>query len=117
MQKIGIASKTYMVDGGFILTALPDTEMRSGSRRVSRTKTLDGGVVITDSGFAHGDRDMSITAQSSALLWNRLWTFFQAAALITVSTDEGCFSAAPDTIQEGEGKIIMNVLIKEKLSA
>jgi len=117
MQKIGIASQTYMADGGFLLTLFPDTQARAGSRRVSRTKTLDGGVVITDSGFAHGDRNISISIPSSSSLWARLWALFQTALLITISMDDGCFSGAPDNIQDNGDKIIMNVLIKEKISA
>ena len=117
MQKIGIASKVYMADGGFLLTLLSDTQARSGSRRVSRTKTLDGGVVITDSGFAHGDRALRVSISSSASLWARLWTLFQTAVMITISIDEGCFSGAPDTIQDNGDRIVMNILIKEKISA
>jgi hypothetical protein len=117
MQKIGIASKVYMADGGFLLTVLSDAQLRAGTRRVSRTKTLDGGVVITDSGFSHGDRTLSISIPSSASLWARLWAFFQAALLITISIDDGCFSGAPDNIQDNGDKIIMNILVKEKISA
>jgi hypothetical protein len=37
--------------------------------------------------------------------------------MITISIDEGCFSGAPDTIQDNGDRIVLNILIKEKISA
>jgi hypothetical protein len=117
MYKIGIASTTYLADGGRILTPLPDTDIRGGDRRVSRTKTLDGGVVITDSGFAHGDRTFKINVSPSATLWAFLWSLFQTASVLFVSTDEGCFSAVASDVRDQGDKIALEILVKQKLSA
>jgi len=116
--KTGIASTTAASAGSFLLTLLPESDLRAGTRRVSRTKTLDGGVVITDQGFAHGDRTLRLVARSSETLWAALWALFQTAALqVTVSLADGCFTGSLDQISEADGKIKLSVLLKEKISA
>lgn len=116
MKKIGLASQLYNTDGDFILAVLPETQTREGLRRVTRRKTLDGGVVITDGGFAHGDRDLSIRIMSSEALWAKLWTFFQAVLTVTISTDDGCYVASLEKISENNGEIYLSIMLKEKIS-
>lgn len=113
---IGIASELWMPEGAFVLTALPD-DIRRADRRVNRQKTLDGGVVITDGGYADGDRDMAFRVPSEETLWNALWSFFQTASLVTVSVADGCYLAALKRIREASGVIHIEVMVKHKLSA
>ena len=113
---IGIASELKMVDGAFILDVLPDSKTREGSRRVVSRKTLDGGVVIIDGGFAHGDRNVMVSIESSEELWAKLWPFFQTVLSVTVSLEDGCFLGALDSVSENSGVIVMRVLLKEKIS-
>jgi hypothetical protein len=115
--RIGVASRTYDLDGAVILTPLlGDTNLKGNERRVSRTKTLDGGVVITDSGLAAGDRTFEISLQSEKSLWEVLWSIFTDSLWVTISTDEACFLAKIKDIQDQGGKIKITALIKEDLT-
>lgn len=116
-MNIGISSQTYLSNGGAVVNPLPDSDLRRGERRVSRVKTLDGGVYITDSGFAHGDRTQKLyVAHRGQAMWNALWTIFRGAPAIYLSTEEGCFSAALANIADEGDKIVLEILLKEKLS-
>jgi hypothetical protein len=117
MYRIGLASQIYLADGGFALKPSADSRIRSGSRRVNRTKTLDGGVVITDSGYADGDRTLDLYVISSATVWTQLWTIFKLATLVTVTTDDGAFSGAMEAINDNGDYIAIRILIKERISA
>lgn len=115
-RKAGLASTTYLADGGFILCPRPDSDLRTADRRISRIRTLDGGVVLNDSGFAHGDRTLRISLSSTQTLWDRLWALFQAATFITMSLDDGCYRGAFSDISEGDGRISLTIMLKEKIS-
>ena len=115
-NKAGLSSTTYLADGGFILSPLPDSDLRTADRRISRTRTLDGGIVLYDSGFSHGDRTLRINLSSSQTLWDRLWTLFQAATLVTLSLNDGCYRGAFAGIVEGDGRIPLRIMLKEKIS-
>lgn len=117
MNIIGLASYSYLADGAVILPALPKTDIRKGERRTSRTKTLDGGVVITDSGYADGDRTFTIEVKSSLAMWNKVWAIFKSSTLLTVTTDDGCFSGAANSIKDDGNMIVIEILIKAKLSS
>ena len=115
-MNIGLASYNYLANGGIILKLMPDSDIRGGERRVSRVKTLDGGVVITDSGFAHGDRTLRVSVYSSLSLWQKVWALFQGASLVVISNDDGCFTAALNNVVDQGDKIALEILLKEKIS-
>lgn len=116
MYKIGIAAAAYMDNGACVVAPLDDAAIRSGSRRVSRTKTLDGGVVVSDSGYADGDRTLVVRLNSTAALWDTLWRIFRYASGVIVSTHEGCYSANIRTISDQDSVISLEILINTKLS-
>ena len=114
---IGISSQTYLSGGGVIVEPLPDSDLRRGERRVSRVKTLDGGVHITDSGFAHGDRTHKLhVAHRGQEMWNTLWTIFRSAPAIYLTTEEGCFTAALSNIADEGNKIVLEILLQDKIA-
>lgn len=116
MKIIGLASQLVDASGSFVLSVLPDTKAREGFRRVERRTTLDGGVVITDNGFAHGDRTLYLQIASSESLWAALWSFFTASATVTVSTDDGCYLAVIERMLDQNGVIEIVVLLQEIIS-
>ena len=114
---IGISSTTYLPGGGVMVEPLPDSDLRRGERRVSRVKTLDGGVHITDSGFAHGDRTQKLrVAHRGQAMWDTLWAIFRDAPSIYLTTEEGCFSAALSNIADEGNKIVLEILLNEKIA-
>ncbi len=113
---IGLASSTYLLNGAVLMKPLPaNTDIRSAERRVSRVKTLDGGCVITDGGISAGDRTLNIALQSSKTLWDVINGIFKNTSWVTVSTDESCYLAKISNISEADGKITINILIKQDL--
>ena len=58
---IGLSTITFDLDGARIFSGDRNAELknRKGDRRISRTATLDGGVLIADLGFSDGDRTLS----------------------------------------------------------
>lgn len=113
---IGLASYTYDADGDIIIAPLyEDTDIRSSDRRLSRTKTLDGGVVITDGGRAAGDRTFSIACQSEESIWNTL-RGIAANTWVTVSTDEACFKGKVQSLKEQNGKISITIMIESDMT-
>lgn len=117
MYLIGLAPKYYDAeDIGFMFRPLPETRITENSRRITRTKTLDGGVVINDSGFSHGDRSFTVVVASTEALFDSLWQLFQDHAELICTTSEGAFAAHLQDIKNDSGKITMTILIEEKLS-
>lgn len=114
---IGIAARTYMASGGTMIKPLTDdTSLRDLERRVSRTKTLDGGCVITDGGVSAGDRTFTIAVESSKTLWDLLKGIFDDSTWVSVSTDEGCYLAKMQRLVEKSGKITMTILLSSDLT-
>lgn len=116
MNLIGLASTTYLENGAVMLLMSDDPGQRSGARRISRTKTLDGGVSISDSGFSDGDRTLMLRMQTTETLWARLWTLFCNAPALTLTCDEGCFLAAARNLTEKKGTITMEIYFNRKLA-
>lgn len=115
MNGIGIANKSYDIDGNAVLKPI-DIDLLGGQRRATRTRTLDGGVVITDGGFAHGDRTLNVTVTHTDALKNILWALFQNANQIVVTTDDGAFLATFQGMTASDGKIKLSIWVKEIIS-
>jgi hypothetical protein len=116
---IGVATVTFDAEGARIFRATRpyEPENRQGSRRVSRTATLDGGVAISDMGYSDGDRDVSIRenkASSDAVAFARRMT--EVYQTVTITTDDGAYLAAPRSYRVSGGELIMEMLIIEKIS-
>ena len=63
---IALSTKTLRIDGNFIFN---DNNLGYNDieRRVSRVKTLDEGIYITDSGASVGDKNIFITINNPSL--------------------------------------------------
>lgn len=116
MQVIGISNHSFDMDGAAVITPL-DAVLHEGQRRGTRTRTLDGGVVITDGGFAHGDRTFRISVAHADALHGALWLLFQNANRIVVTTGEGAFLATLREMTAAGGEINLTIWVREILSA
>lgn len=95
----------------------PDTEYGDYSPRVTRTATLDGGVVINNSGFSHGDRTLLIRAQNLPISdESDLKAIVESPAIAYVSCREGYFSGAIESMSTKNGILELSFLVKEKLA-
>lgn len=115
---VGISTITANVDGDIVIDAKDDSEIYNLVPRVSRVSTLDGGVVLTHSGFAHGDRTLRINAENmSESDCSKLRTLVENETLMHFSIEDGFFSGMVESMRIDNGKLSMTVLLKEKLSA
>ena len=118
---IGISTQTYDLNGTRIFPQADietDASNRTLSRRVTRTATLDGGSVLSDSGAAHGDREILVVeprAEEDAVAWAAYMV--ENYDLVTVTMRDGAFSGCPETFRVNAGALEINILVKEKLSA
>ena len=114
---ISLSTITQNSSGTIVLNELPETSLSDTTARISRTATLDGGVIITHSGFAHGDRTFSIRSEVTGAEAVILEALHQTETIIWISCSEGFFSGAIDSLDIDSGALSMSILIKEKLSA
>ena len=116
-EMIGLSATLQDGSGGVFLPVLPESKTLGGSRRVSRIQTLDGGCVINDGGFSHGDRTMEIVTPYETERWTVLWNLTRNHTQVMVSTREGLFLGTIEYLNAEEAKVRIRILIKEKLSA
>lgn len=117
MNIIGISTIIVNINGSIIIEPNGNSSLKSSTRRVSRTKTLDGGVCITDGGYAYGDRTLDIHTNVTKEMYNKIDSIFKNHALVYVSTNEGFFSAAIQSLNYDSGEAILSVLVKERLDS
>lgn len=87
------------------------------SRRVTRTATLDGGVVISDSGFSHGDRTLTIVVVNvDQGLEAALKNLTENNTLIHLAMADGFYLVALKSALPRNGELVLTALVKEKLT-
>ena len=113
---ISISTTTSNTAGAVVIKDKPESEKRRYPKRIQRSATLDGGAVIADLGFSHGDRTLKIKAELSEAEATKLINIHQTETLVNISIEDGFFSGAIGSLDLPEGQLDMSVLIKEKLS-
>lgn len=89
-----------------------DSKIYDGIARVSRTKTLDGGVVVDHRGVVAGDRTIQIKCELAETEEEILRTLFEGETIVNISTKDGFFSGAIERMRGDHGDIELNFLIK-----
>ena len=112
---ISLSSILSDTSGTVIFDALPATEKINTTRRVSRTKTLDGGCVIVDGGFSDSDRTFDITAKYDESTADTIEYLHQNKTLIHVVIDDNIYSGAISSVKI-KTEIKLQILTKEKLN-
>jgi hypothetical protein len=116
---IGISTKIYDWNGARYfrqseLDVKKCNENYRRDRRVSRTATLDGGVSIYDTGYAPGDRNITIKVpDASKSIADFLAYISKTYNEIIVSTEESVFLGDPATFyidNDGSANLIINII-------
>jgi hypothetical protein len=103
--------------GDFVFLDMNMAPPREGSRRLSRTATLDGGAVITDGGVTDADRSMDFTAaQVPEDIRETLWAMFQSQDLVHLSCPEGVFSGYLQKVKITASGVSIGFMVYEKLT-
>ena len=109
---IGISTLTADTNGHAIIDT--DIDIRDNTSRVSRVKTLDGGVVVTHSGYSDGDITVNIEAEISTTVSDTLWYIFRNHSYINLASKEGVFLSVIRSLKIDNGKMKMTILIKSR---
>jgi len=85
--------------------------------RVSRTATLDGGAVITNSGCSHADRTLVIVADNAPVATETAIKRMTSQALtVWLSNSEGVFAGVISQLSCKSGRVSFTYLVTEKLT-
>ena len=116
---VGISGQIYDLNGAriFTTTTKADAANKKGSRRVSITATLDGGVSIYDSGFSESDRTVIVevlqaTTEDVAFAGYICRTY----NLIVIAMEDGVFEGVPKSYRMDKGTLEMTIRITAKIS-
>jgi len=93
-----------------------DSGVYDRNRRVTRRRTLDGGVVLDDRGITPGDRDLSFNVRLSLnqiTILNHIW---DTHSILHASTAEGLYEVAPETFTLDGNLGSCRFLIKSKVA-
>ena len=111
---ISISAPTYDPAGVVRIQDAPATDPLR--RRVNRQRTLDGGVVVNDGGYSHGDRDITVRWRpKSQAEYDAVARLLQMYPQLIVSTREGVFRCAPSTLESRSGEATLSLLVINKM--
>lgn len=119
---IGISTKIYDLRGARYFRQAELDHKKSNenyrwARRASRTKTLDGGVAVYDTGYAPGDRDIIVKVPgASPAIADFMAYLVETYNEIVVSTSESVFLGVPATFYiDGDGAANLIINVKEDI--
>jgi len=111
---ISISTITQNATGAVIINESLTSAFNTNTARVSRTATLDGGSVITHSGYSDGDRTLSIYARISKDQSKILWAIFRNETFVLVSISDGLYYCTIQRLRTDSGDLSMTILIKNR---
>ena len=113
---IGISTLTQNIDGDIVIYEKPSSVLRDVSARISRTKTLDGGVYINHYGVSDGDRTFDVIAELSEDDIERIMRIYKAETFVFISTADGFYKAAISSVRQKKSDTYIKILINSKES-
>jgi len=84
------------------------------SARVMRTATLDGGAVIENLGYSDGDRNITIVTEAHPDIIAKIKSLIVDELFIIVSTRDGVYYGAIDSLVSDRDQINLTILIQER---
>ncbi len=116
-MRVNISAKEFDLSAVLEVETLPDHPENQRPRRVTKVATLDGGVVVNDGGYTHGDRDVDLiylpVSEAHNTIARRL---IELHSRVVVSMPDGCFEAAPASFNDTPGRNTFSLSIISKLS-
>jgi len=109
---------TFDTQGCVVINKLnQNSDADSFTRRVSRSKALNGIVVIEDRGYTDGDRTIKAIPDALSISdANKIRYIAKTYSLINISTPDGFFSGVISSVSPVSGSLSITILIKEKLN-
>lgn len=103
--------------GSVWLTLIGESKIYKSDRRVNRVKTLDGGYVLTDGGFAHCDRDATLMWRSDEDTDYLVRRLMELYGQVYLAIPEGLFLASIREIDAERNTTRAQVYLLEKLTS
>lgn len=119
MRMISVSPAQFDILGGVLTHAASiESDLTTITRRVSRTATLDGGVVIDDRGYTDSDKTLEIVIANIKLVDHQAFTrMLKAYTQLVVSASEGCFLCAPSVYTTQQSNGFLTLLVIARLSS
>lgn len=118
-RMIGISTFAADIAGARIVRLVPEysSTINAGARRATRTRTLDGGAVVYDAGYAVADQTLSLKLKSSDPTLPA-WVAYLVKTynLIRVTTEAGAYQCVPASYVERDGVVTLEALVLEQLA-
>lgn len=113
---ISISPMQYDPDGALMLAS--ETSVKAPTtRRVTQVATLDGGALLSDGGFSHGDRTLAVKiAGPTGPQLRRVRQMQRAYPELLFSWVEGLFVGAIQHASETNGVLTLTFLVKERIA-
>jgi hypothetical protein len=103
--------------GDCIVLNIDREPVRENTRRLSRTATLDGGAVITDSGWSDADRSFEFSVkQVPDYLRDALWAMYLGESRVHLACPEGVFAGYLQRIRIAGADVTVSFMVQEKLT-
>ncbi len=111
---ISISTVEANTEGSIVLDNHFDSDLKSNTARVTRTSTLDGGVVVNHLGVSDGDRTFIINTYQNKTNSDKILDIFNTAKFVMVGTEEGIFYSTIKTVKVEGTEVTLTILVKSK---
>ncbi len=111
---VALATPTFDLDGDCILS-LVGGDFFQYTQRVNKVPTLDGESSILSRGYSFTDREFQIEARYKEDVFQCVRYMFKYYPYLYFSFHDGAYLAVIESLKNKEKKIILNVLLKEKI--
>jgi len=111
---IGISTLTQNTAGDLVIHEKYSSQLNDIQARITRTKTLDGGVYINHSGVSDGDRTLRIIADMSESDYEKLINIHKTETFINISMTCGVYLAVISNIRKQYPDTVITILIESK---
>lgn len=118
---ISICARTFDLVGDFLFTnyfiSIASDDIDKITRRVTRTKTLDGGAYINDNGYTPSDKEVAITIMHQTKAQSLLLRDLVANhGEVTISRNNEVLLCVPESYTFNSGNVRMRFLAKSSIS-
>jgi len=117
-KRIGISTSVFDANGAKVVSVTAETlfNIDSGSRRVTRTATLDGGSSIYDTGFAASDNTINVISTDPDQAIAEYFAYLvKNYNTVNVATAKGFYYAVPSKWEVKNSLPILVLLISEQV--
>ena len=111
---ISISTTTASTTGNVVLLKHDGSKLREKPMRISRVKTLDGGVYINHGGYSAGDRILSISAKITKSQETIINSMGEGYTSFLISFIDGLFLGSISNLTAENGELSMTIYLEEK---